>query len=182
MNIIFYGARQAGLISLLTLMALKENIVCVIPCDDLVEKIAKRFNLKIFKPQSLNTPSSIDYIKKLKPDLFVCCHGREILKKDLLTILKFNSINIHPCLYKYKGAHPIKRLLRDKETKASVAVHYMTEEIDQGEVIIENFVNVKECKTEIEVYNKLYPYYSFTLLDALKKIKLNLSKKNGKNK
>ena len=41
MKIVFYGARQAGLISLLTLMAMKENIACVIPNDDLVEKIAE---------------------------------------------------------------------------------------------------------------------------------------------
>jgi len=177
MNVIFYGAKQAGMVSLLTLMTLKENIICVIPNDDLIETVAKELKLKIFRPESLNTANSIEYIKELKPDLFVCCHGREILKKDILDIPRFGCINLHPCLYKYKGLRPIDRLLKDEETKASVAVHYMTEIVDEGETIVEKFVDVAGCKTEEEVYNKLYLYYFVVLLDVLEKIKKNEKRK-----
>ncbi len=171
MNIIFYGARQAGVFCLLTLLALRENVVCVIPNDNFVKTIAKKFNLEIFEPNSINDKNSIKYIKNLNPDVLICCHGREILNENILNIPRFGCINLHPCLYKYKGANPIRRLLRDEETRASVGVHYMIKEVDKGETITENFVNIKGCKTEEEVYNKLYLYYSITLIDALKKIK-----------
>jgi methionyl-tRNA formyltransferase len=59
-------------------------------------------------------------------------------------------------------------LLKDKNPKASVGVHYMTERVDAGEVIIEEFVDVSGKETVVEVYNELYPYYAITLLKALK--------------
>jgi len=38
MRIIFYGGRQTGMIALLTLLAQKEEVVCVIPVDEIVEE------------------------------------------------------------------------------------------------------------------------------------------------
>jgi len=103
----------------------------------------------------------------LKPDLFVCCHGRQILKKELLAL---RCINLHPRLYKYKGADLIGRLLKDKIKKASVGVHWMTEEVDRGPIIAEEFLMVNG-KNPTEIYNTLYPVYSKVLVRALNTIK-----------
>lgn len=164
MRVIFYGGRQAGMVSLLTLLALKHEVVCVIPVDELVEMVAKSLKLNIQKPKNINSEEFVEYLKTLHVDLFVCCHGRQIIKKELLGLCK--SINVHPCLYKYPGADPIQRLLKDKNTKASVAVHQMTEKVDEGEVIVENFQEI-ESDTVEGVYNELYPLYSRTLVEAL---------------
>lgn len=66
-----------------------------------------------------------------KSDLLVCVHGKEILTKEILDHPKLGCINVHPCLYKYKGKEPIKRLLEEDENKASVGVHYMSETVDK---------------------------------------------------
>jgi methionyl-tRNA formyltransferase len=139
-----------------------------------VEKIAEKFSLKVFKPKSLNSGDSAKHLKSLNLDLLVCCHGREILKKEILEIPEKGCINLHPCLYKYKGARPIERLLEDKNPKASIGVHYMIEEVDMGDVITEIFVDVSGCSIPIEVYNKLYIYYSLALIDAIDKIKIKI--------
>ena len=167
MRVIFYGGRQAGVVSLLTLMALKHEIVCVIPIDEPVETVAKSLKLNIQKPENINSEEFVTYLRGLQADLLICCHGRQIIKKELLSLCK--SINVHPCLYKYPGADPIQRLLKDKNTRASVAVHWMEEEVDAGEVIVENFQEV-ESDTVEGVYNELYPLYSRTLVEALEKI------------
>lgn len=177
MKIIFYGGKQAGMVALLTLVALKEEVVCVIPVDEIVEKIAKKFRLNVRKVRDINNKKFVSYLHNLKPDLFFCCHGKQILKKELLSI---GCINLHPCLYKYKGSDPIKRLLLNNEKKASVGVHWMTEEVDRGEVIIEKFLKVRGAN-EIEVYNELYPIYSEVLVEALNKIK-NQTKSGKKQK
>ncbi len=152
MKVIFYGGRQAGIISLLTTLALNHEIVCVIPVDAPVELAAKSLGLNIKKPQNINSDESVNYLKKLKADLFLCCHGRQIIKSGILN--RYKAINIHPCLYKYKGAEPIRRLLEDKNKKASVAAHWMTDKVDQGKVIVEIFKEV-ESDTVIGVYNEL---------------------------
>ncbi|MFH1451232.1 MAG: formyltransferase family protein [bacterium] len=167
MKIVFYGGRQAGMTALLTLLAAGEKVVCVIPVDEPVINTAKLFKLNVKKPKDINDAKFVKYLFSLKPDLFVCCHGRQILKKE---ILKISAINLHPCLYKYKGSRPIARLLQDNEKKASVGVHWMAEEVDQGKVIAEEFIEVKGV-TQAEVYNELYPVYAKALIAALKKVK-----------
>ncbi len=177
MRIIFYGGKQAGLISLFTLKAMGQKIVCIVPEDKIVEMAAKKMKLKVFKPKDINSENSVVFFKKLKSDLIVCCHGRKILKKKILELPKKGCINIHPCLYKYKGADPIGRMLSEGEKKASVGVHCMVEKVDSGKVLSEKFVNAEEAKTVVEVYNILYPYYSTALIEAIQKIE----KKNPKN-
>ena len=158
MKVIFYGGKQAGVVSLFLLNNYFKNIE-VIPEDALVKKAAEILNLK---QTILEEAGSFD--------LLVCCHGRKIIPKNMLD--KGICINLHPCLYKYKGANPIKSLLSDKETKASVGCHHMSEKVDEGEVIYEKFVDVSECKNETEVYNKLYIYYAEVLSISLAKLGL----------
>ena len=164
MRIIFYGGRQAGMIQLLTLLALGHKVVCVIPIDEPVEATAKSLGLEVKKPEDINDDKFVDYLETLGADLFVCCHGRQIIKPRLLGSMK--AINTHPCLYKYKGAEPIRRLLEDKNTKASVGVHWMAEKVDEGEVIVEDFKEVTGTTME-GVYNELYPLYSKVLIEVL---------------
>lgn len=167
MKIIFYGGRQAGVVGLLTILAQKHDVVCVVPVDEPVESVAKSLDLDIRRPKNVNEDEFVDHLETLNADLFVSCHGRQIIKSRILK--NWPAINVHPCLYKYKGADPIRRLLEDGNTKASVAVHWMAEEVDAGEVIVENFREI-ESDTVLGAYNELYPLYSITLIEALKKI------------
>lgn len=116
--------------------------------------VAEQLGIQVFK--SINQKGFIDSV--YKSDLFFSVHGREIVPEEMLAIPPLGCVNVHPCLYKYKGANPVQRMLDDDNSKASVAVHYMVEKVDAGEVILEEFVDVAGTTVE-EVYNELYPYY-----------------------
>jgi len=167
MKVIFYGGRMAGLANLLATMALGHEVLCVVPVDDIVESVALKLGLNVKKPKNINEEEFVDYLESLGAEVFLCCHGRQIIKPRILKL--FKCVNFHPCLYKYKGADPIKRLLAEGNTKASVAAHWMVEKVDEGGVIVENFKEVQST-TEIGVYNELYPVYAQTLIDMFKKI------------
>ncbi|MFB6182329.1 MAG: formyltransferase family protein [Candidatus Magasanikbacteria bacterium] len=169
MKVLFYGGRQAGMVVLLSLLGLEIDVFSVIPEDDIVSQVASNFDLKTDPVNKINDKSFVDSLKKENIDLIICCHGRKILDNSMLSI---GAINLHPCLYKYKGKDPIKRLLNDKETKASVGCHWMVEEVDQGGVITEKFIEVSG-DTEVEIYNQLYPLYSEVLVESMNKIKNN---------
>jgi methionyl-tRNA formyltransferase len=83
---------------------------------------------------------------------------------------RLGGVNVHPYLYAYKGASPVKRAVADKNLKASVGVHWMTSQVDQGEVIVERFVNLASAESETEVYNQLYPQYALVIAEALERI------------
>lgn len=166
-RLVFYGGRQAGVVGLLTCLAAQTTVVSVVPVDDPVREVAQAFGLPVFAPPSLNRAESQAHLASLVPDLLVCVHGRQILKPPILRIPRMGCINVHPCLSMYKGADPIGRLLADGGRRASVGVHWMTEEVDQGPVIVEQFIDLGRCTTPGEVYNQLYPVYATALQVAL---------------
>lgn len=160
------GGNQVGVIGLLTLLSLNSDILTSVCYSEEVNMICKTFNISVSK--SIKENRFEQYLKQ--SDLLVSVHGREIVSKELLCMPKYGAINVHPYLYKYKGDNPIKKALEDKNYKASVGVHKMVEEIDSGDVIIEKFIDIKGLKTEVEIYNKLYPYYSLVLVKAIRKL------------
>ena len=163
LKVSYMGGSQSGVIGILTLLSKGHTIVGAASYFEGLTKILKYFDIPVFastKDQGFN-----DGLKN--SDILVSVHGREIVKEEQLKAPRLGCINVHPYLYKYKGANPIKRAFMDKNFKGSVGVHKMTTEIDAGEVIVEEFVNVEGAKTEIEIYNILYPYYSSALLKAL---------------
>lgn len=155
------GGNVAGCIGHMTLKALHHNLAVIIAYDQIFAYFVHESGGWIF-----NTIKNVDKKAIAKCDLLVCMHGREIVTKDILKMIP--AINAHPCLYKYKGTDPIGRMLADGHTRASVGVHRMTEKVDEGEVLAEEFVDVTGCKTREEVYNKLYPYYSIALMKAMR--------------
>lgn len=159
MEVTYTGARQAGCIALLTLKALGHDVVGVFPWDTMVGGLAVELGIPI---------SSVE---KKPSDLLFSVHGRGIIPRTTLDLFKYGGINIHPCLYKYKGADPVGRLLTDGGTRASVAAHRMTDDVDEGEVLGEIFVDLVCGEATVEaVYNQLYPYYSLIIIRALKEI------------
>ncbi|KHO46235.1 MAG: hypothetical protein QS98_C0004G0011 [archaeon GW2011_AR3] len=156
MKIIFYGGRQAGWTALMSCLARGYEIVAVIPQDETIEIAAKSLDLPIFGLASLDNSNFHEELKKTGGEIFLCCHGKKIIRKNILD--NFKCVNIHPCLWKYPGANPIERLLRDNERKISVAMHKMTDKVDKGDVIKELFKE-RTGKTVVEVYKELYPLY-----------------------
>ncbi|MEK7165970.1 MAG: formyltransferase family protein [Patescibacteria group bacterium] len=171
MKIAFYGGETAGVVALLTLLARKQNVVVIFPQDAKLNLIAEQFKLEQQDKLQLKNPQYIQKLSK-KVDLIICCHGRLILPNELVS--KVKSINLHPCLYKYKGLRPIRQLIADKNPRASVASHWMIEKIDAGQTIIEEFKKIEniQTKTEADIYNELYPIYVKVLIKTLEKINI----------
>jgi len=163
LKVCFMGGRQAGIIGALSLVSAGHRILSAVSYSKELSLILQYYDV----PLCLSVRNK-DFIEVLKKsDLLVSVHGREIIEEKYLHLPRLGSINIHPYLYKYKGTRPVERALNDGNFKASVGVHRMEKEIDAGDVIIEEFVDVEEAKTIGEIYNILYPYYSLALLKAL---------------
>lgn len=169
MRIAFYGGQTAGLVTLLTLIAFGQKINYVFAEDEKIRKISKTLGLTLKDINNLDNHKFIDKLSK-KIDLFMCCHGKKILQSYFTNSIP--SVNIHPCLYKYKGISPIKRLIEEGNSKASVGSHWMTRDIDSGKKIVEIFKKIENVSTkcEAEVYNELYPVYQQVTVKTLSKI------------
>jgi len=167
LKVVFIGSSQAGCVGLLTAIAAGCSIQGAVAYDSIILGLATCLKLTIF-----NSVKQIEVERLLiKSDLLVSVHGREIVPRRLLELPRLGGINVHPCLYRYKGANPISRLLSDGCAKASVGVHRMTENVDEGEVLVEEFVDVTGKKSVDEIYNILYPFCIIVLLKALRMLR-----------
>lgn len=160
MTIILYTRRNVGLYALSYLKA-KGLFVKVVTDDLEVFKMAGKLNCEVV--------SLADALFSLY-DYFFCVHGNQVIPKD--AIKKYQMVNFHPCLTQYKGANPIKRYIENKDRYATVGCHYITEEVDVGEIVHQEFFITPEVKSYAEFYNIAVPYY-FKCFDAVLE-KLNI--------
>ena len=171
MNIVFYGNRQAGMVGLLTTMALGHHIVEVWEDEGYgipgIDQLPLR--RKVIRSKSdLAVPEE-------EVDLLLCVHGRRIVPEDVLIRFRLGGINLHPFLDKYPGANPIERAISAGEKEATVHAHRMTSEVDKGEIVAHATASIS-TKSErltldsVHVYNELYPLYAEVTAIVLKKL------------
>lgn len=157
-RIVLYCRRNVGVIALTYLVA-KGHDVLVISDDHMVFLVADELGVG---------KSELELIPTLDFDLFLCVHGNKILPESYLREGKM--VNIHPCLYKYPGANPIKKYIKNGDELGSVESHYMTDEVDKGEVIYRQDFATGKCNTFADFYNVALPMYIFTIQRTLNKI------------
>lgn len=110
-------------------------------------------------------------------DLIVLAGYLSILPNNFLQNWEKKIINIHPSLlpkFGGKGMHGIhvhEAVLADKEEKSGCTVHYVTEEIDGGEIILQREIPVYSTDTAVLLQERVLEQEHILLLEAIQKIK-----------
>lgn len=87
-------------------------------------------------------------VDRFKPDLVVLSGFMRILSHVFVRRFEDRCINIHPSLLpKYKGLHTHNRALANGDKTHGCSVHFVTEELDGGPVILQLSVPVKDWDT-----------------------------------
>ena len=85
----------------------------------------------------------IDIMKAWRVDLIVLAGWMRIVTPKLINAFPNRIINLHPSMLpKYKGLHAIERALDSGDKMTGVSVHYVNEELDGGEVILQEEVPI----------------------------------------
>lgn len=97
-------------------------------------------NAAIANKLIVRQPKSINELKQdliqAKPDYFLVVAYGEIIKKDILDIALFGSVNIHASLLpKYRGASPIQEAILHNDSETGITWIKMNEKMDAGEAI-----------------------------------------------
>jgi phosphoribosylglycinamide formyltransferase 1 len=82
-------------------------------------------------------------IEQFQPDLVVLAGFMRILTPDFVKHFSGKLLNIHPSLMpKYPGLHTHQRAIEAKDTEHGCSVHFVTEQLDGGPVILQAKVPV----------------------------------------
>jgi phosphoribosylglycinamide formyltransferase-1 len=91
---------------------------------------------KLFKTKEEYNQELIKQIQKTSFDLVILAGYMRIVPKILIDTIKTPIINIHPSLLPlHKGLSGAKKSFDDDSKYGGVSVHYVTPEVDDGEII-----------------------------------------------
>jgi len=107
-------------------------------------------NIKLFERKCLFE------IKKNKIK-FLCLAGfMKVLSNAFIKSFSHKIINIHPSLLpKYKGLDTYKRILKNNDKYSGCTVHFVTNKIDSGRIILKKKVLIDKNETELSLKNKI---------------------------
>ena len=135
-----------------------------------IKGVARRYNLPIYPTKDVNLSNYLETVKKLEPDVILSSCG-QIFKKELLSVPKLGCINRHTGLLpKYRGLLPVYWALANGEKEIGVTIHFMKKEIDAGDIITQEKIEIKPNDTLYSLYQKGYDLSVKLTLEALDKI------------
>ena len=132
-----------------------------------VKTTAKEKNIPIFQPEKLSLEIA-EEIKKQKPDLIIVAAYGKIIPRNIFSIPRFGTLNIHPSLLpKFRGPSPIQNTLLCGETKTGTTLMLIDEGMDTGDIIKQSKTNILPKETYLELSDRLAKLSTNLLLETL---------------
>ena len=99
----------------------------------------------------------VEELKNLNPDLIVLAGFMRILTPLMIEAFKNKIINIHPSLLpKYPGLDTHNSVIRNRDSKHGVTIHYVNEVLDGGQIIAQGEISVNANETSKELKTRIH--------------------------
>lgn len=98
----------------------------------------------------------INIIDSFEPSIVLLAGFMRILTSRFVRHYSCRLLNIHPSLLpKYKGLHTHRRVLENGDATHGASVHFVTEELDGGPVVLQARIGVQEDDTSESLAERL---------------------------
>ena len=165
MKIIWLSANLFGL-RLLEEAIKHVNISAIITLSDksktvMYDKVNKsrwyKFGIDVYEIEDINKESQL--LKRLNPDFVIMCGWRQVISKEILRIPKLGIIGFHPTMLpKGRGPAPIINTLLNGFKEGGVTMFFVTNGLDNGDIMEQIPFDIKEEDHAWEVYRKVIGY------------------------
>ena len=133
------------------------------PNAQVIEKVKKhKVSTVVFSKEELKSEVILQKLNSLQPDLIILAGFLLQFPENIIKAYPDKIINIHPALlpkYGGKGMYGMnihKAVLENKETETGISIHYVNEHYDEGKIIFQKSVSIKECTTPEEIAEKIH--------------------------
>jgi formyltetrahydrofolate-dependent phosphoribosylglycinamide formyltransferase len=97
-----------------------------------------------------------EHLQRANPDVVVLAGFMRLLREPTLSAYHDRIINIHPSLLpKFKGSNAVQRAIDDGELLTGTSIHFVTEELDGGQVIAQAKVPINIGDSAKEVTDRI---------------------------
>ena len=123
---------------------------------------------KAYKERELFDTQLVNILQSYHPDLTVLAGFMRILTPVFTQQIK--AINLHPSLLpRHKGIGAIERSYADEHPTGGVSVHWVTSELDGGEVILQKEIHKEHMSFDL-YEQKIKRIEKIALIEAIKKV------------
>lgn len=114
--------------------------------------LAWEHKIRLVSINDLHQPQAYDVLADFAPDLICVSCFSKIIPLRLLQLPKKGALNLHPALLpKYRGPAPVFWQMHNGEPHLGVTVHFMTEHLDAGDVVLQGPVPFPDAATGNEL-------------------------------
>lgn len=128
-------------------------------------------NQNLFPNENLDQ-KIIDLLQEYKCDYIFLSGYMKKIEPILVRSYENKIINSHPALLPNFGGKGMygrfvhEAVIKAKETKSGVTIHFVNEEYDKGEFIVQNTLDIKENSTVEELENDIKKLESKSIVEA----------------
>ncbi|MEO6490273.1 MAG: formyltransferase family protein [Ferruginibacter sp.] len=99
--------------------------------------------------------SNISEVNSIRPDYIFSIHYPYIIPKNILVLPKYGFLNLHPSFLPFnKGWHTPTWAIQ-QGTPAGATLHFMTEKLDMGDIIVQEKIQIESGDTANSLYKKI---------------------------
>ena len=121
-----------------------------------VKTFALAHHLPILQPERVRGDDFLKTFRLLSPDMVVLAAFGQILPNEIIDGPKMGCLNIHPSLLPiYRGAAPINWAIIRGERKTGVTIMQMAEELDAGDMIMQQETTIGADETFDQLHDRL---------------------------
>jgi methionyl-tRNA formyltransferase len=179
-RIVFMGTPEFAVASLDALVKAGYSIAGVVTAPDKpagrgmkmhesdVKKYAAQHGLNVLQPEKLKDPAFLEELKSLHADLQIVVAFR-MLPEVVWNMPPKGTINLHSSLLpQYRGAAPINWAVINGEKETGVTTFKLKQEIDTGDIFLQESFPIGENETAGEVHDKMKEIGAHVLVKTVK--------------
>ncbi len=122
----------------------------------------------LLQPPNLKDPGFVQQLQELRPDLLVVVAFR-MLPEVVWRIPRLGTFNLHASLLpQYRGAAPINHVLMNGEKETGVTTFLIDEQIDTGNILLQERIAVGATETAGELHDRLMEAGSQLVLETVR--------------
>lgn len=104
----------------------------------------------------VGSDEGIELLRQLSPDLIIMATFKQILNENVMQLPPLGVINFHPSLLpRYRGPCPTNTALLNDDKFTGVTIHYVTEKLDEGNILLQKSTIIAETDNDGQLRQKL---------------------------
>lgn len=136
-----------------------------------VKDAALEAGVSVYQPEKIRSESSLDYFKRLAPDVVVIIAYGQIIPAALIAIPRLGWINLHGSLLpKYRGAAPINWAIINGEKVTGLTTMQIDAGLDTGPMLLKYQTGIGPDETAPDLYRQLAEAGAPLIVETLKKL------------